>query len=156
MTLEQFFVRYAALSMGDDDRALAAVYAPSFFVGAPEGSMTFANDVQFLEWLGRVRTFNRQHGMHALAPLAVRETVLSPRHVLAQVRWSARFEKGRSCDRVRDCISAGDDRGILARARIHFGARSRGGNAGVRFVVKLTGLKRHRVRQVHETQSESR
>ena len=93
MTVEQFFTHYAALSMGDDDRALAAVYAPSFFVAGPTGSMTFANDAQFLDWLAQVRTFNREHGMRALSPAAVRETLLSPLHVLAQVRWSARFEK---------------------------------------------------------------
>jgi hypothetical protein len=62
MTVEQFFARYAALSMGDDDHAMAAMYAPSFFVGGPKGSMVFANDTRFLDWL-------------------------------AQVRWSARFEK---------------------------------------------------------------
>jgi len=93
MTVEQFFRHYAALSIGDDGPALAAVYAPSFFVAGPKGSMTFANDAQFLDWLTHVRAFNRQHGMHALAPVAVRETVLSPLHVLAQVRWSVRFEK---------------------------------------------------------------
>jgi hypothetical protein len=93
MTVEQFFDDYAALSMGDDEGALAAVYAPSFFVGGPQGSMTFANDARFLEWLAHVRAFNRQHGMRAISPAAVRETVLSPLHVLAQVRWSVRFEK---------------------------------------------------------------
>ena len=93
MTVEQFFTQYAALSMGDDHPALAAMYAPSFFVAGPRGSMTFANDAQFLDWLARVRAFNRQHHMHAVSPVAVRETVLSPLHVLAQVRWSARFEK---------------------------------------------------------------
>jgi hypothetical protein len=93
MTLEQFFTRYAALAMGDDDQALAGMYAPSFFVAGPTGSMTFANDAQFLDWLAQVREFNRQHGMRALSPAAVRETALSPLHVLAQVRWSARFEK---------------------------------------------------------------
>jgi hypothetical protein len=93
MTVEQFIEQYAALSMGEDDRAMAAVYAPSFFVGGPTGSMTFANDAKFLEWLAQVRTFNRQHGMRELSPAAVRETVLSPLHVLAQVRWSTRFEK---------------------------------------------------------------
>ena len=93
MTVEQFFAGYAALSMGDDDRAMAAVYAPNFFVAGPDGSMTFANDARFLEWLAQVRAFNRQHGMRALSPAAVRETVLSPLHVLAQVRWSVRFEK---------------------------------------------------------------
>jgi hypothetical protein len=93
MTVDQFFTHYAALSMGDDDRALAALYAPNFFVAGPTGSMTFANDAQFLDWLGRVRAFNREHGMRSLSPAAVRETLLSPLHVLAQVRWSARFEK---------------------------------------------------------------
>jgi hypothetical protein len=93
MTVEQFLTHYAALSMGDDDRALAAVYAPSFFVAGPTGSMTFANDAQFLDWLAHVRTFNREHGLRALSPAAVRKTRLSPLHVLAQVRWSARFEK---------------------------------------------------------------
>ena len=93
MTVEQFFTHYAALSMGDDDRAMAAVYAPNFFVGGPTGSMTFANDAQFVDWLAHVRAFNRQHGMRTLSPAAVRETVLSPLHVIAQVRWSAQFEK---------------------------------------------------------------
>ena len=93
MTAEQFFARYAALSMGDDDHALAAMYAPSFFVAGPKGSSTFANDAKFLEWLAQVRVFNQQHGLKAMAPIAVRETPLSPIHVLAHVRWSARFEK---------------------------------------------------------------
>ena len=136
MTVEQFFTRYAALSMGEDERALAEVYAPSFFVAGPKGSMTFANDAAFLDYLVRVRGFNREHGMSSVSPVAVREKALSPLHVLAQVRWSARFEKtGASCDRVRDCLSDGDGRRILARARVHLGKRSGGGNAGARFVV---------------------
>jgi hypothetical protein len=93
MTVEDFFTLYASLSMGDDARALAAVYAPSFFVAGPKGSMMFANDARFLDWLSQVRAFNRQHGMRSLSPAAVREVVLSPLHVLAQVRWSAQFEK---------------------------------------------------------------
>jgi hypothetical protein len=79
--------------MGDDGAALAAVYAPSFFVAGPSGSMTFANDARFVEWLAQMRAFNRQHGMHALSPAAVRETALSPAHVLAQVRWRVQFER---------------------------------------------------------------
>ena len=93
MTVEQFFTNYAATSMGDDGAALAALYAPSFFVAGPRGSMTFPNDARFLEWLAHMRAFNRQHGMHALSPAAVRETALSPVHVLAQVRWRVQFEK---------------------------------------------------------------
>ena len=98
MTVEQFFRRYAALSMGEDDSAMAALYAPSFFVAGPKGSMVFANDTRFIDWLAQVRAFNRQHGMRAVLPAAVQEKVLSPLHVLAQVRWSARFEKTRDRD----------------------------------------------------------
>ena len=79
--------------MGDDHRAMAEMYAPSFFVAGPKGSMVFTNDTRFLDWLAQVRTFNRQHGMQAVAPAAVREMELSPLHLLARVRWSARFEK---------------------------------------------------------------
>ena len=60
MTVEQFFTHYAALSMGNDDRATAAVYAPSFFVAGPKGSMTFANDARFLDWLAQVRAPAKQ------------------------------------------------------------------------------------------------
>ncbi len=83
MTVEQFFMHYATLSMGDDGVALAAAYAQRFLVGGPTGSMTFANDGRFLEWLEHLRAFNRQHRMQAISPVAVRETVLSPLHVLA-------------------------------------------------------------------------
>ncbi len=93
MTAHEFFTRYATLSMSDDASALAAMYAPSFVVAGPKGSMTFANDAKFLEWLAQVRAFNRRHGLRAMAPAAVRETTLSPIHVLAQVGWKARFEK---------------------------------------------------------------
>jgi hypothetical protein len=92
MTVEQFYTHYARLSMGDDDRALAAVYAPSFFVAGPTGSKTFANDQQFLDWLAQLRAFNRRHGIRLVAHSGAR-TLLSPLHVLAQVHWSARFEK---------------------------------------------------------------
>ncbi|MGE0360043.1 MAG: hypothetical protein AB7H93_04200 [Vicinamibacterales bacterium] len=93
MTVEQFFTHYGSLSMGDDDHALAALYAPSFFVAGPSGSATFANDARFLGWLAQVRAFNQQHGLRHMSPVAVQETSLSPLHVLAHVRWSARFEK---------------------------------------------------------------
>ena len=73
--------------MGDDDRAPAAVHAPRFVAAGPAGSMTFANDAQFLDWLAQARTCNREHGMRAVSPGAVRATLLSPLHVLAQVRW---------------------------------------------------------------------
>jgi hypothetical protein len=119
MTVEQFFAQYATLSLGDDDGALAALYAPTFFVAGPKGSMTFANDAAFLDWLRRVRAFNRQHGMRALSPAAVREMMLSPLHVFAQVRWAARFEKtGDRAIEFRRRLSARAHGRLLARARI--------------------------------------
>lgn len=93
MSLDQFFSRYAQLSMGPQPEALAGLYAPTFIVGGPEGSRAFANDSHFLEWLGQVATFNRAHGMRNLAPVSIEGLELSPVHTLATVRWGARFEK---------------------------------------------------------------
>jgi hypothetical protein len=91
--LRAFFGHYARVSMGDDPGALAALYAPTFLAGGPAGTLSFANDAKFREWLAGVRDFNRTHGMRSMEPLAVDTQVLSPRHVLATVTWGASFEK---------------------------------------------------------------
>ena len=93
MSLSSFFEEYARLSQGDEPSALAALYAPTFIVGGPQGSHAFANDARFLEWLDQVRDFNRQHGMRSIAPLAIQEITISPRHSLARVTWGARFAR---------------------------------------------------------------
>jgi hypothetical protein len=93
MSLDQFFRQYASLSTGPQPEALAALYAPTFIVGGPDGSQAFANDARFLEWLRHVAAFNRQHGMRAIEPISIRDMALSPRHTLATVTWGARFEK---------------------------------------------------------------
>jgi hypothetical protein len=93
MSLDQFFRRYAELSLGPQPEALAELYAPTFIVGGPEGSRAFANDGQFLEWLRQVAAYNQEHGMRALTVVSVDETDLSPLHTLATVNWGARFEK---------------------------------------------------------------
>ena len=93
MSLSRFFEEYARLSQGDEPSALAALYAPTFIVGGPQGSHAFANDARFLEWLDQVRDFNRQHGMRSIAPLAIQEITISPRHSLARVTWGARFAR---------------------------------------------------------------
>ena len=93
MSLEQFFSRYAALSLGSDPEALADLYAPTFIVGGPEGSRAFVNDASFTAWLREVAAFNREHGMRALSVVAVHEMPLSPIHTLATVTWGARFDK---------------------------------------------------------------
>lgn len=93
MTLREFFVRYAELSLGPRPDALAPLYAPTFIVGGPEGSRAFTNDDQFRDWLRQVSDFNRQHGLRAFTVVAVDGTELSPIHTLAGVTWGARFEK---------------------------------------------------------------
>ena len=93
MSLDQFFSRYAELSLGPHPEALAGLYAPMFIVGGPEGSHGFANDGHFLEWLKQVAAFNREHGMRALTVVSIDGIELSPLHTLATVTWGARFHK---------------------------------------------------------------
>jgi hypothetical protein len=93
MSLMQFFSHYAELSLGPRPEALAHLYAPTFIVGGPQGTRAFPNDAHFIEWLRQVGDFNRRQGMLALVVVSVRETTLSPLHVLATVTWGARFAK---------------------------------------------------------------
>jgi hypothetical protein len=91
--LARFFEEYARLALGDEPSAIAALYAPTFIVAGPQGSQAFANDARFLEWLHQVLDFNRRHRMQSLAPAAIQEVALSPRHFLARVTWGARFAR---------------------------------------------------------------
>jgi hypothetical protein len=91
--LRTFFEDYAKASQASDPRALAAMYAASFIVGGPQGSMTFANDARFIDWLKQVHDFNQEHGMRALEVVSADPVALSPIHSLAIVKWGARFEK---------------------------------------------------------------
>jgi hypothetical protein len=91
--LRGFFDDYAKASQADDPAALAALYAPTFIVGGPEGSASFANDAGFIAWLKQVHDFNRQHGLRTMEVVSVDGTALSPIHTLAVVRWGARFER---------------------------------------------------------------
>jgi len=95
MTLNQFFERYAELSLGPQPELLATLYALTFIVGGPQGSRAFTNDARFVEWLRQVADYNRQHGMRELRVVSIRDAALSPRHTLASVTWGARFEKTR-------------------------------------------------------------
>lgn len=93
MSLNEFFRYYAELSTGDRPEALAALYAPTFIVGGPQGSQAFANDDRFLEWLREVAAFNRRYGLRTMTPVHAHRTTLSPLHSLANVTWGACFEK---------------------------------------------------------------
>jgi len=63
--LRAFFEQYARASLATNPEELAAMYAPSFIVGGPRGSMCFASDARFLDWLKQVSDFNRAHGMRS-------------------------------------------------------------------------------------------
>ena len=91
--LAKFFTDHASASLSGDPQSLATRYAPTFIVAGPQGSQAFANDEAFSEWLVQVRAGNLEIGMRALSPLTVDVQVLSPAHVLANVVWSAVFEK---------------------------------------------------------------
>jgi hypothetical protein len=91
--LQRFFTDYADVSMSGDPARVAAFYAPNFIAAGPQGSMIFANDATFLEWLRGVSDFNRSAGMQSLAVVDIAGTELSERHTLATVTWGARFEK---------------------------------------------------------------
>jgi hypothetical protein len=91
--LRTFFERYAKASRAQDPEPLAAMYAASFIVGGPEGSMSFANDERFIAWLKQVHAFNQERGMRALEVVSVEPIALSPAHDLAIVKWGARFER---------------------------------------------------------------
>ena len=93
MTLDDFFSRYADLSLGPHPEALAALYAPMFIVGGPQGSQAFTNDDRFVAWLRQVAEFNRGHGMRDLTVASICGEALSPRHTLATVTWATRFAK---------------------------------------------------------------
>lgn len=93
MTLDEFFSRYAELSLGPHPEALAPLYAPTFIVGGPQGSQAFTNDPRFLDWLREVAAFNRQHGMRDLSVESIRAETLSPCHTFATVTWGTRFKK---------------------------------------------------------------
>lgn len=91
--LRSFFDNYARVSLHGEPDVLATLYGPTFIVAGPEGSRAFANDDQFTRWIEQVQTANQQSGMQALDVVAVDPIVLSPKHVLAQVQWGARFAK---------------------------------------------------------------
>jgi ketosteroid isomerase-like protein len=88
-----FFERYAEASQKKDPGALAEMYAPSFIVGGPQGSVSVANDMRFLAWLEQVYDFNQKHGMRSLEVVSVDGITLSPLHSMATVKWGARFAK---------------------------------------------------------------
>ena len=93
MSLDEFFTRYAAISLGPQPKHWRGFMAqPS---SSPDRRVVNRSPTKsrFLEWLRQVADFNRQHGMQSLAVVSIQDMPLSPLHRLATVRWGTRFEK---------------------------------------------------------------
>jgi len=92
--LKAFFDEYATVSFLDSPERHAALYAPNFIAAGPAGSAVFANDLAFVDWLRKVRQFNRQTGMQSVEVVTLGQpAVLSPIQILVKVEWGARFNK---------------------------------------------------------------
>ena len=92
--LKSFFDEYASVSFSDSPEHHAALYAPNFIAAGPAGSAVFANDAAFVDWLRKVREFNRQTGMQSVEVVTLGQpAVLSPIQILVKVEWGARFNK---------------------------------------------------------------
>ena len=81
------------LSLGKDPHALAALYADDFIAAGPKGSMVFANDKKFIEWLTQVHQFNEKTGMEKLDVIKVIDRPIGEAYTSATVTWSAFFGK---------------------------------------------------------------
>lgn len=91
--MQDFFERYASVSLTGSPEELAGFYASGFAMAGPRGVYGGLNDERFLGWLGHVQAFNRESGMKSLRPVAVPyEVVVGPDHRLVTVRWGACFD----------------------------------------------------------------
>lgn len=91
--VKEFFNNYGSLSLAKDPQALAALYADNFIAAGPKGSMVFANDEKFIEWLVQVQQFNEKTGMEKLNVVRVTDTPIGEAYTSATVTWSAFFGK---------------------------------------------------------------
>ena len=138
MSLDGFFSRYAALSLGPQPEALAGLYAPTFIVGGPQGSQAFTNDVRFVEWLRQVANFNRQHGMCDLTAMSIRDVTLSPLHTFGDRDMGCSIrEDWRPDHRIRDLVPAREGRERVANPFVGVPQRSacRNGERGLAVAV---------------------
>lgn len=91
---DDFFKQYEQAMARSDINEIASMYAPSFFVGGPQGSMIFKNDQKFLDWLRTVDGFNKKAGMVSHRYLNLEEERrLSPAHYEARAEWGTKFQK---------------------------------------------------------------
>lgn len=90
-TLQEFFRRYASLSLGGDPAKLAGFYDASFLAAGPKGGAAFKNDEAFVAWLRELRAFNSRTGMTSMAIDDIHEIPVGAGYSLATVTWAATF-----------------------------------------------------------------
>lgn len=92
-TFEEFFRRYARVSMGAEPEKLAAFYDANFLVGGPKGTEAFKNDPAFLDWLRKVHAYNESSGLTAMKAAGVSDFTIGGGYTLATVEWAATFKR---------------------------------------------------------------
>lgn len=91
--LQEFFTRYAELSL-TDAAALAGFYDHNCFIAAgPRGFEVHKNDSTFVEWLKQVQNFNRETGMESMKLLDITSETISKQYLKAKVTWAASFRQ---------------------------------------------------------------
>ena len=91
--IENFFEKYASVSMKSEPDLHAKLYADDFIAAGPSGSAVFKNDAQFLEWLKRIYDFNKKTGMESIRVISVHDNPISGQYSLASVKWGAKYKK---------------------------------------------------------------
>jgi hypothetical protein len=90
--VNEFFCKYADVSLHGTPAELAALYGSGFVVAGPKGAYGGLNDAAFLGWLEQVQQGNQATGLGALRPAKVGEPVaVGPHHCLVEVEWAATF-----------------------------------------------------------------
>lgn len=89
MVMQDFFERYAAVSLHGQPAELAALYGSGYVIAGPKGAYGGLNDESFLGWLEAVQKGN---SMTALRPARVSAPhAVGPNHSLVTVDWAATF-----------------------------------------------------------------
>jgi hypothetical protein len=89
----KFFESYAVVSMRDDPKLHANLYAKEFIAAGPSGSAVYKNDSAFIEWLKQVYDFNQKTGMETLQVVSVKSEPIGESYTFATVEWGAKFRK---------------------------------------------------------------
>lgn len=91
--IQNFFKKYAEVSMSGTPAQLSAFYGKHFVMAGPDGSEIFKNDARFLRWLKHVHDFNVETGLKTMNVQKVTSTEISQNLMMASVNWGGIYEK---------------------------------------------------------------